>query len=218
MAEATPSGQYTTKALPSKAEHLNARRADVAGAAAWAIANGKGEAAAASSGLFPLASRGKIRSEIKRLQGSRVVVRDHHNQIGTNTERLQIANWALLSADGQKPKDRVEVSLKIIDQGRAARSAQEQQGAQVRAGNGEAERRGARRAAQREGAAQPHLLRQVLCVVPREGRCYRRGRGPRAGHQAGAEDANEKVPKDLRCFVIKLRLYACLLECGDTCL
>lgn len=71
------------------------------------------EAAAANSGLFPLASRGKIRSALKALQTKSVKVRDHHKQVMTNTERMEVARWALLSADGQKPKDRVMVSSKI---------------------------------------------------------------------------------------------------------
>ena len=71
------------------------------------------EAAAANSGLFPLASRGKIRSALKALQTKSVKVRDHHKQVMTNTERMEVARWALLSADGQKPKDRVVVSSKI---------------------------------------------------------------------------------------------------------
>ena len=93
MPDVIPTGQFTSKALTSKAQALNAKREDVSAAAAWCVENDKGEAAAVSSGLFPQASRGKIRAEIKRLRKPGGRVRDHHNQLMTNTERLQVANW-----------------------------------------------------------------------------------------------------------------------------
>ena len=49
----------------------------------------------------------------------------------TNLERKEVAHWALLPADGQKPKDRAQVSLKIKEVLRARHT--KQQGAQVRA-------------------------------------------------------------------------------------
>jgi len=39
--------------------------------------------------------------------------RDHAHQLGTNAERLKVAEWLLLCADGQSPKERWEVSIKF---------------------------------------------------------------------------------------------------------
>lgn len=41
------------------------------------------------------------------------VIRDHHNQIMTNDERLQLASWLLQCADGHMPKDRNEIAAKM---------------------------------------------------------------------------------------------------------
>ena len=40
-------------------------------------------------------------------------VRDHAKQILTNTERRQLAEWILASADGQDPKDRTTSSRSL---------------------------------------------------------------------------------------------------------
>ena len=44
-----------------------------------------------------------------------VAARDHHLQLLTNDERLKVGAWIIQCADGQKPKDRTEVSEKIIE-------------------------------------------------------------------------------------------------------
>ena len=113
MAEIATAQKYTNKAYTEQAQQRAAVQIQVNEAAAWCVAEEKGEAAAANSGLFPLASRGKIRGALNRLGGAAEVIRDHHNQLMTNEERKQVARWALLSADGQKPKDRAKVSDKI---------------------------------------------------------------------------------------------------------
>ena len=113
MSETVAGGHHTTKEYTRQAAARVAAKKQAAEAAAWCVENEKREFAAANSGLFPLASRGKIRSALKALQTKSVKVRDHHKQVMTNTERMEVARWALLSADGQKPKDRVMVSSKI---------------------------------------------------------------------------------------------------------
>ena len=39
--------------------------------------------------------------------------RDHHNQVLTNNERRKLAEWILGCADGQDPKNRVQISSKV---------------------------------------------------------------------------------------------------------
>jgi hypothetical protein len=58
--------------------------------------------------LRELKANGKISAE-----------RDHHHQILTNEERRKLAEWILSCADGNKPKDRTQISAKVREMLRA---------------------------------------------------------------------------------------------------
>ena len=108
----------TTSQNDADAVVLAERRKLAHEAARWAVDNGKGSKAARTRFcddpmkltynmmqplLTQLKTTGKIADED----------RDHHNQILTNTERRKLADWILACADGQSPKNRVQISAKI---------------------------------------------------------------------------------------------------------
>ena len=111
---AKPGGTLTTKAITEAAAELAARRKRIREAAFWCIENGTGGAKAESSELFGDVTRNEVNPMIKKIRaGKDIDLRDHHLQIMTNKERLQVAEWILACADNQDPKDRTEVSVKI---------------------------------------------------------------------------------------------------------
>ena len=123
---------YTRAALDAAAKALVAKRKAAHDAARWCIENGKGAKAAVKSGFFgdvkvvtynviePLRKQLKINGKFD------VDDRDHHNQILTNMEREKLAAWILGCADGQKPKDRVEISCKVREMLKARHASNKQ--------------------------------------------------------------------------------------------
>jgi hypothetical protein len=88
-------------------------RADVTAAAAWCEKNAAGAYKAINTGLFPKATVGKVREEVRRLKERGASPRDHHLQLLTNMERLQLADFLLAAAAVHKPKDRAAISAKV---------------------------------------------------------------------------------------------------------
>ena len=123
---------FSRAALDAAAKALVAKRKAAHDAARWCVENGKGAKAAVKSGLFgdaKVVTRNVIEPLRKQLTDTRkfnVDDRDHHNQILTNVEREKLATWILGCADGQKPKDRVAISLKVRELLKARHAANKQ--------------------------------------------------------------------------------------------
>jgi hypothetical protein len=153
-AEAPATGQkpWTTTALDAEARALAERRKLARDAARWAFEQKKGSKAACKHFYVEHNIDAKtltynmVQPLLKQLKAGGKIEddRDHHNQILTDNERRKLANWILACADGQKPKNRVEISL------RERRSAWPQ--------------RRRRRRGWRPSSALPHLSSVSLCA------------------------------------------------------
>ena len=112
---------YTTAARIKRAQALADRRDLARACAQAAYENGVGAKAALKSDQF--AGKGltynmvqPLLAELKAADTKKRRVdapRDHHRQILTNDERLTLAHWILACADGQLPKNRVQISAKV---------------------------------------------------------------------------------------------------------
>ena len=115
----------TTLQNDEDAKTLFYRRKMAHDAARWAYDQKKGSKAAVKSGYFgdpETVTRNMIEPLIRELKsnaGKFLDDRDHHNQVLTNSERVKLAQWILACADGQDPKDRVKVTLKVREMLRA---------------------------------------------------------------------------------------------------
>ena len=119
---ARPKASYTVKAITTKAEDLADHRERVAEAVAWCGANRRGARAAEThfkkiwgEGVVTYNMIQPILTRLNKKSKAVVAARDHHLQLLTNDERLKVGAWIIQCADGQKPKDRTEVSEKIIE-------------------------------------------------------------------------------------------------------
>ena len=110
----------STAAMDEYARAMAARRKLAHEAAQCAFENGVGAKAALNTDQFkgagltynmvhPLLAELKAPGKNVRVDAPR----DHPKQVLTNAERLQLAEWILACADGQQPKDRVQVSAKV---------------------------------------------------------------------------------------------------------
>lgn len=108
--------KYTIRAHDEAARALAERRKMAQDAATWAYENDVGAKSACKQEQFEgLVTYNMVQPLLKKLKESKsiAVVRDHHSQVLTNDERRELAKWILACADGQDPKDREQVSVKI---------------------------------------------------------------------------------------------------------
>ena len=108
----------TTTQNNQDAKALSERRKLAHAAARWAFENRKGSRAACASGLFgdpKVVTRNIVEPLLRQLKETGRIDdhRDHHHQILTNAERRKLADWILACADGQEPKDRTQISVKV---------------------------------------------------------------------------------------------------------
>ena len=107
---------FTASALDADAVRLATRRKQAHNAAVWAHANASGSKAVCNSGRFgDDLTYNMIEPLLRELKKERCIAaaRDHHRQILTNEERRQLAEWMMACADGQAPKDRMQISVKV---------------------------------------------------------------------------------------------------------
>ena len=121
-----PGKKRTIAAMDEQASALAERHKLVRAAAAYAFENNVGSKAALKTVQFkdsgvtynmvePLLRELKAGGKKSRTDSAR----DHHSQVLTNDERLQLGAWILACVDGQCPKNRKEVSAKVKEMLRA---------------------------------------------------------------------------------------------------
>ena len=76
-------------------------------------ATGESARRALRSGQFPLATEGKVRQALARDPCIDKAERDHHSQLLTNAERMQLGHWLIERADAHEPCTRHGISVKI---------------------------------------------------------------------------------------------------------
>ena len=117
----------TISANDAAAQELAARRKLARECALWAHGKGVGVKQALKEDEWK--DRGLTRNMVQPLltelktgdvkNGRVYAPRDHHSQILTNAERLELAEWMLACAAGQDPKDRTKISAKVKEMLRA---------------------------------------------------------------------------------------------------
>lgn len=113
-----PPGSYTRKAHEVRAKAAKQTSDVVTAALEWCLKEKKGSKAAEHSGLFPGVTYNMIEPRLKKLKKKKttpeVGLRSHHAQLLTDTERVKVGKWIAGCADGHCPKDRSQISQKII--------------------------------------------------------------------------------------------------------
>ena len=128
-AEAQPAtstkGHYTVGAIEKRAADRQAQRSAADAAVAWCRTQGKGAKAALATKKFAPATLMMVRN---RLNEKVPKERDHAVQLMTNTEREKLAKWLLACGDGQDPKTRAQISVKVKEMLRARHKYNKKQG------------------------------------------------------------------------------------------
>ena len=105
----------TIAANDADALELATRRKNIRDAATYAVENQMGTRKVLSLEKFGSVTVNMVEPYRRYLKenGRLPDDRDHHRQILTNSERLKLAAWILACAEGQNPKDRGKVSVKV---------------------------------------------------------------------------------------------------------